>query len=140
MTHHPQDPEARLEQLAQRLGEREAARIDPQKVTWAVMSRLRQKPARRPWWSAARLVPLGAAATILLAAGLGLVQVIGGGEHEATPAILVDVADLETEQLEEVLDSLSVETPVAEFVTVGLYDLSESELEQLLQSMESMEG
>jgi negative regulator of sigma E activity len=140
MAHQPQDSEARLEQLAQRLGQREADGIDPQKVAWRVMARLRQEPARRPWWSAARLVPLAAAATIVLAAGFGLVQVIGGPDVPVEQVLPVDVADLEAEQLEEVLDSLSVETPVAELVTVGLYDLSENELEQLLQSMDSMEG
>jgi negative regulator of sigma E activity len=140
MAHQPQDSEARLEQLAQRLGQREADGIDPQKVAWRVMARLRQEPARRPWWSAARLVPLAAAATIVLAAGFGLVQVIGGPDVSVEQVLPVDVADLEAEQLEEVLDSLSVETPVAELVTVGLYDLSENELEQLLQSMDSMEG
>jgi hypothetical protein len=104
------------------------------------MARLRREPARRPRWSAARLVPLAAAATIVLAAGVGLMQVMGSDDAAFEPAIPVDVADLETEQLEEVLDSLTVETPVAELVTVGLYDLSENELEQLLQSLESMEG
>jgi hypothetical protein len=86
------------------------------------------------------LAPLAAAATIALAAGFGLIQVMGGGEQVIEPAIPVDVADLETDQLEEVLDSLSFETPAAELVAVGLYDLNESELEALLQTMESMEG
>jgi hypothetical protein len=140
MTHQPQDPETRLEQLARRLGEREAAGIDPQKVAWAVTARLRQTPVRRRWWSPTRLAPLAAAATIALAAGFGLIQVMGGGEQVIEPAIPVDVADLETDQLEEVLDSLSFETPAAELVAVGLYDLNESELEALLQTMESMEG
>jgi hypothetical protein len=140
MTHQPQDPEARLEQLAQQLGRREADGIDPQKVAWVVMARLRREPAHRRWWSAARLVPLAAAATIVLAAGLGLARVIGGPDIPVEQVIPVDVADLETEQLEAVLDSLSIETPVAELVTVGLYDLSENELELLLQSLDSMEG
>ena len=139
MTHHPQDPEARLEQLARRLGEREAEGIDPQQVAWKVMARLKREPARRPWWSPARLVPLAAAATVLLAVGFGIRQ-LGTGRGPVEPAVPIEVADLEAEQLQEVLDSLAFETPMAELVEVGLYDLSETELEDLLQSMESVEG
>ena len=47
-----------------------------------------------------------------------------------------EVAELETEELEAVLDSLGVDVPVSELVSVGLYDLTESELASLLETME----
>lgn len=125
-----------IEQLARRLGERAAAEVDPQKMAWAVMARLRQESRQRPWFLRFGLVPTAAAATLLLASGLALHQVVftgGNGFVFPTPVEIEDMADVE---LEEVLDSLAWDTPVSELLPVALADLDESELTELLESME----
>jgi len=57
----------------------------------------------------------------------------GNGFVFPTPVEIEELADTE---LEEVLDSLSWETPVSELMPVTLADLDESELLELLESME----
>lgn len=135
MTGQRQNPEELLEDLARRLGADEAAGVDPQRVAWAVTARIRRGPTRRAWWLRHPLVPIAAAASLVLALGLGGRELLRrhGPEGVAVP---VEVAELQDEQLEEVLDSLSVETPVSELVPVALYQLDESELTALLKAME----
>ena len=125
----------RLERLARRLGEREAAAIDPASMAQRVEARLRE-PVSQPrrvwmrWW-----VPLAAAASVILAVGLGL-QMRGDGTGVEVAAVPAEIADLETDELEEVLDSLAIDVPVSELVSVGLYELTETELAALLETME----
>jgi len=125
-----------IEHLAKQLGERAAAELDPQRTAWAVMARLRQDTKRRPWILRFGLVPMAAAATVVLASGIGIHQLVtsgGNGFVFPTPVEIEELADVE---LEEVLDSLEWETPVSELMPVTLADLDESELTELLESME----
>jgi len=125
-----------LERLAKQLGERLAADIDPQKTAWAVLARLRSAPQRRPWWRRVGLVPVAAAATLMLVSGLAIRQWVSSGGSGMTLPVPVELQDLAHEELAEVLDSLEWEVPVSELVPLTLADLSESELRELLQSME----
>lgn len=125
-----------LERLAKQLGDRPAAAIDPQKTAWAVLARLRSSPQRRPWWRRVGLVPVAAAATLMLASGLAIRQWVSNGGSGMTMPVPVELQDLAHEELAEVLDSLEWEIPVSELVPLTLADLSESELQELLQSME----
>jgi hypothetical protein len=124
-----------LERLARRLGEREAAAIDPAAMARRVGARLREpvpqpRRLRMRWW-----VPLAAAATLILAVGVGL-QMRGNGAGTDVAAVPAEIADLDADELEEVLDSLAVDVPLSELVSVGLYELTETELATLLETME----
>lgn len=128
--------DANLERLAKQMGARPAAAIDPQKTAWAVLTRLRSSPQQRPWWRRVGLVPVAAAATLMLASGLAIRQWVSNGGSGMTLPVPVELQDLAHEELAEVLDSLEWEVPVSELVPLTLADLSESELQELLQAME----
>jgi hypothetical protein len=135
MTSDDFERDDQLRQLARRLGEREAAGIDPMMMARRVQAGLAEPaPLPRVRWSRVWM-PLAAAATLTLAVGIG-VQVRGSGEGFDGPVVPADVAELDAEELEAVLDSLAVDVPVSELVTVGLYELTESELATLLETME----
>ena len=125
----------RLQEMARRVGEREAAGIDPTAMAARVRAGLAAPaPAPPVRWTRA-WVPLAAAATLILAVGVGF-ELRGSGEGFDGPVVPAAVAELETDELEAVLDSLAVDVPVSEMVTVGLYELTESELAALLETME----
>ncbi len=128
--------ERELTELARQLGAEAERRVDPPRVAAGVMARLRARPEARPWWRPARLIPLAAAAAAVLAVGLGLRELSRSQTDGQAAAVPVELHELAVAELGEVLDSLHVDAPVAELVPVGLYDLDESELTQLLQSME----
>lgn len=127
--------EEQLVRLARRLGEREAAGVDAQKTAWAVLARLRREPARQAWRARMRPVRLAAAASVILAVGLGIRELARPGTAEEV-VVPVEFAELPDDVLQEVLDSLSLDAPVSELVPVALNDLSESELTVLLETME----
>lgn len=135
MNGNDRSAEERLVRLARHLGEREATGVDPQRTAWAVMARLRSRPARQGWWSRVRLAPLAATASLILAVGFGVRELTRGGVAEEA-LVPVELADLATDALQEMLDTLALDTPVSELVPVGLYELSETELTALLEAME----
>src|SRR5437867_2535021 len=111
-----------LESAARRLGERAAARLDVEKTTGAVVARL-QTAGVAPWWAAPGL---RAAAVVVLALGLGLFYRGVGGRPASTVAASPELQTLSVDELQEVLDSLVVEAPVAHRSgTSGLADLDE---------------
>jgi hypothetical protein len=125
-----------LEQLAKQLGAKAAANVDAQKTAWAVLARLRSTPVTHPWWHRFGLVPAAAAAGVILAAGLGIHQWLTPGEALPSLPLPIELNELATNELTEVLDSLEFEAPVAELVPASLADLSENQLRDLLASME----
>jgi len=125
-----------IEQLAKQLGERAASEVDPQKTAWAVMGRLRRESKRRPWLLRFGLVPMAAAATLVLASGIAIHQLVTSGGNGFVFPMPVEIEEMADVELEEVLDSLVLETPVSELLPVALADLDESELTELLESME----
>lgn len=122
-----------LEGAARRLGERAAARLDVERTSGAVVARLRTARAA-PWWAAPGL--LRTAAVVVLALGIGVFY--RGGRTGAMTALVspVQLEPLSVDELEEVLDSLVVETPVSRDAAVGLADLDEGQLTELLRRME----
>ena len=135
MNAHDRDAEERLVRLARQLGRLEGSHVDAQRVASAVLARLRTQPAKRTWWSTRRLVPLVAAASVLVALGVGLRALTHRGAAAEAP-VPIEVADLPEDALQEVLDSLALDAPMAELVHVALDELSESELTALLEAME----
>jgi hypothetical protein len=128
--------EGELDHLAKQLGERAAARVDPEKTAWAVLARLRRAPEQRRWWQRVGLVPVAAAATVFLASALAINVWIGSGGSGIAPPLPVEIEELAANELTEILDSLSLELPIAEVVPATLSDLNEVQLERLLESME----
>jgi hypothetical protein len=130
--------ERQIEHLAKRLGAEAGDRVDPERTAWGVMARLRRERKPAAWWRRRIPVPaLAAAATVALAVGVTQPwEWSANGASTFELPMQVTLSDLETEELTQVLDSLEYDVPVSEFVTVGLDDLTEAELEALLETME----
>lgn len=130
--------DGRLEQLAKGLGRKAAEGLDVEATARAVLHRIRTEPVRVVWWRRAPVLQaLAAAAVVVITAGIlvtGLLQREAPGSVGLPAA--TELADLSVDELEEVFDSLAVEAPVYELADAGLYDLTESELEELLQLLE----
>lgn len=126
--------EDRIEQLAPELGHRAAARVDVEATATAVLERLRE-PVRVVWW---RSTAFRVAAAVVLVLGTGVLVHDGSsrGDGERVVTAPVELRDLATTELAQVLDSLELARPVHELVPVGLDDLTESELQELLRTME----
>jgi hypothetical protein len=129
--------EKELERIAGSLGRRAADRLDVERAAVTVVTRLRSEPAQRPaWWAGPTLLRLAAAIAITLG-GLFTYRLVSRRPSTVSPD--VPVAALQTlspDELEEVLDSLSIEAPAYETVAVGLHDLNDQELSELLHRME----
>jgi hypothetical protein len=129
--------ERRIEELARQLGDHQSRDVDPDAVADAVMARLRRHTTRERRWTVEFRV-LRAAAAIILVGGSGLVFNASRQPSSGPPSFGVSVVldGLGTGELVEVLDSLEYDTPVSEYVSGGINDLSESELQELLATME----
>jgi anti-sigma factor RsiW len=130
--------EREIERLARELGARAAGRIDVERTAQAVLQRVKEHRAQPVWW---RRVPLleavASAAVIVLVAGVLLVGRFGAGNGDVGGTVaLAELQELSTEELAEVFDSLLFEAPVYESSTVGLQDLNEEQLRELLELME----
>lgn len=129
--------ERRIEQLARHLGDDRGNGVDPDAMAEAVVARLRSHANRERRW-AIEFKVLRAAAAIILIVGSGLVLNEARQQPSGPSSFGVPVAleGLGTNELEQVLDSLDYEAPTSELVASGLNDLSESELQELLATME----
>ena len=133
--------DAKLQELAQRLGTRAAERLDVERTAQAVVARLREeRQAPRQVWARIPASWLRIAAALVIVAGAGVVtrgirQLPSGA---AAPVETVDLSDMSAPQLRELLRT--VEQPGApEPVSsqdVGLEDLSPAQLRTLLASLE----
>ncbi len=131
-----------LEQLAKTLGARPADQLDVERVTAGVLAKMRAdrgaaERRKRAWWSAPVVLRLAAAVAVLATGG-----VVARGVLErrgAQPLTVVSapiLRDLSADELVEVFDSLGIEAPVHEGLAVGLENLNEAQLQELLRLME----
>ena len=140
----------RLNEIAQRVGERAAERLDVQATARKVVERLRAgdqgEEPRRPSWVQPVWLRI-AAAIVLLAGGVFLVQRVATDEmesgHQGVAAHIVadDLADLTTAQLQEVLtdfDQLMDSTVSPEDSAGAEYE--ELDAQQLQTVLRSLEG
>ena len=136
--------DAKLEELARRLGAGAAERLNVERVAGAVVERLRSEPEveRRgpsPWWMQPRW--LRAAAIVVLMVGVGAV-VRGLLQRESrhhAHYIAEDLQDLSASQLREVLGTLD-ETLQAATPPSSEDDLNDLTTEQLQALLRSLEG
>jgi hypothetical protein len=136
--------DAKLEELARRLGAGPAERLNVERLAGAVVERLRNEPTveRRgpsPWWMQPRW--LRAAAVVVLMVGVGLVVrglIHSGSRHQAR-YIAEELEDLSTGQLREVLGTLD-ETLQAASPPSSEDDLNDLTTEQLQALLRSLEG
>jgi len=137
-------PDAKLQEVAQRLGARAAERLDVERTAQAVVERLRTEPRAevrvlgwiQPAW-------LRIAAVLLLLIGASVVALNVRGPQPTTPLPPAsaggELSELSGDELRIVLAALEepgVERQGVSPQDVGLEDLSALELRALLQSLE----
>ncbi len=143
MIDEPMD-DARLEELARRLGAGAAERLNVERIAGAVVERLRSEPQverRRPLPRWLQPKWLAAAAIVVLIVGAGLVvrgRMHSGSRHPAH-YIAEDLQDLSASQLREVLGTLD-ETLQAATPPSSEDDLNDLTTEQLQALLRSLEG
>jgi hypothetical protein len=135
-------PDARLREVAQRLGARAAARLDVERTAQAVVARLRVPPPRSAaGWVRMQPVWLKVAAVAVALLGWGLLA--RGTREPPTMSALVapmgeDLSDLTAEQLRDAMRSL--EEPLlgetAGAPDTALDGLDAHELRTLLHALE----
>ena len=133
--------DAKLQELAQRLGAQAAERLDVERTAQAVLARLRAEPrtagARWAWIQPAWL-RIAAAVVIVVGVGGVVRSVFRDRTAAAVAAAGTELNDLSTAQLRAVLEA--VELPATEETIsaqdVSLDDLSAPQLRALLQSLE----
>lgn len=124
-----------LERIAAQLGSRGASRIDVDRTAWAVLARLKTERVVR-WWASPALLRIAAGVALTVGAGLFAYRAARTPERPAAVASPVLLQSLSRDELEEVLDSLAFEAPAFEHVAVGLHDLNDDQLRELLRNME----
>lgn len=131
-----------IERLAQELGADEARKVDVDRVANRVVAQLGQGRAegrgffRRPipWRRVAGLRAAVAAGLLVIGGIIGLRALRDNGA-EAELVGVPGLQELSTGELNVVLDSLAFEAPAYRLAVVGLDDLDESQLQQLLEAL-----
>ncbi|HWP38521.1 MAG TPA: hypothetical protein VNL18_13305 [Gemmatimonadales bacterium] len=134
--------ERELERIARHMGERAARSVNPERVAAGVLARLRAAPpeTRRPlplrlFYAAPTALRVAAAVALIATGGL-LARGALRDRPEAPALVAPFLPELSLDELSEVLDSMVLEAPVPEDLTVGLTDLTEAQLRELLKLME----
>jgi hypothetical protein len=124
-----------LEQLAGRLGEAAAGRIDVERVAEEVTARLRTAGGS-PGRGIGRWLAMAAGVALVAGAGwLTLARDVTPPALGPAPGLLPGLSDLSTTELHQVLDSLRPPAP-ARLGRATLDDLDAEQLEVLLAMME----
>ncbi|MBI3982461.1 MAG: hypothetical protein HY337_06085 [Gemmatimonadetes bacterium] len=130
-----------LEAIARRLGDRAARSVDPDRVAAGILARLRSappaqdRPIVRLFFRAPVALRVAAAIAVLVTGGL-VTRTLLVDPREPVTLIAPFLPELSADELTEVLDSLAFEAPLPEDLAVGLTDLTESQLRELLRLME----
>ena len=135
--------DARLQDIAKRLGAQAAERLDVELTARLVVERLRQQPAVRPVWVATAWLRIAAALAIVVGGALVVRQVWPRYEHRGDAAHFVadDLSDLSTDQLRDVLARLDETLDRRSTVLPeGSADFDELDAQQLRAVLRSLEG
>jgi len=132
--------DARLQDIAKRLGARAAERLDVDQMARAVVEGLREQPAARPSWIQAPWLRIAAALVILVGGALLARQLAPSRDEGHAVAHLVtdDLRDLSADQLRQVLNTLdeALESGRTAPSDSTLDDLDEQLLRAVLRSLE----
>ena len=135
--------DARLQDIAKRLGAQAAERLDVERTARLVVERLRQQPAARPAWIQIAWLRIAAVLVIVVGGAFAVRQVWPRHEHRGDTAHFVadDLSDLSTDQLRDVLarldETLDRRTTV---LPEGSTDIDELDAQQLRVVLRSLEG
>ena len=137
--------DAKLQELAQRLGARAAERLDVAAVAEKVVARLRvgEQPVPAPSWVSPRWLRIAAALVILIGGVISVARLIPGRRPGVSPAHVAhlvedDLSDLSTIELRDVLSQF--DEIVTTTVSPDSTDLRELDAQQLRQMLRSLEG
>lgn len=127
--------DGRLRELAGRMGERAAARIDVEATAEAVVRRLREPATVAQRWSLTSALRIAAVVAVLVGGGMVISRVVP--QPAATDVALIDLVDLTAEDLNELLATFdeTLEGSAAD-PDAGFEGLTEQQLRELLRTME----
>ena len=136
------DDDAKLQDIAKRLGARAAERLNVDQTARAVVERLREQPAARSAWVQPAWLRI-AAALVILAGGVFALRQVWSGNSDGHAAHFVadDLRDLSADQLRDVLATLD-ETLTRDSTTLpdGTAEMDELDAQQLRAVLRSLEG
>lgn len=137
--------EARIEQLAKRLGSDAAERLDVRATARKVVERLREAPAKRTTWAQPTWLRIAAAVVLLVGGGVLVgrlttgVQSPGIGNHGAH-YVADDLNDLSATELQDVLRSFDAIISTDSVAPSDNSDLHQLDAQQLREVLRSLEG
>ncbi|OLC09254.1 MAG: hypothetical protein AUH41_05745 [Gemmatimonadetes bacterium 13_1_40CM_66_11] len=137
--------EARLENLAKRLGAAAAERLDVAAAARTVVERLREQPVRRTVWIQQTWLRIAAALVVLVGGSVVVSRLTptrsGGSPAHGTHFVADDLDDLSTDQLRDVLATFDqIVGSDSVVVPEGSTDLHELDAQQLRAMLRSLEG
>ena len=134
--------DAKLQEVAQRLGARAAERLDVERAAQAVVDRLRTEPGAevRVGWIRPAWLRIAALLVMVVGAGVVALNVRIPGFMPPVPSATAggELSELSGDELREVLESvaqLGGEQQAVSAQDVGLDELSASQLRALLESL-----
>jgi hypothetical protein len=134
--------DAKLQELAQKLGARAAERLDVERTARAVVERLRTEPRAEVWvWIRPAWLRIAAAVVVLVGAGaVALEMRTPPTSKPARVAAAGELGDLSAEQLREVLEVVGQpegeQQQTVSAQEVGLEQLTAPQLRALLEALE----
>ena len=127
----------RLNELAQRLGAREAEGLDVETAARNVVARLRE-PERRPSWIRPAVLRIAAMIVVLVGGVFFLKDRNDTAAHRGTHLVADDLSDLSNEELQSVWAGF--EQMLDSTVAPTSPDLNELDAQQLQTVLRSLEG
>ena len=127
--------DGKLHELAGKIGERAAARLDVEAAAQAVVRRLREPAVVAPRWSWRGALRIAAVVAVLAGSGLLASRLIP--RPAATDVALIDLVDLTADDLQNVLATFeeTLAAPAADN-DAGFEGLTEQQLRELLRNLE----
>jgi hypothetical protein len=135
---------ARIEQLAKRLGTAAAERLDVSATARKIVERLREAPEQRASWIQPRWMRIAAAVVVLLGGGVLVGRLTTGQRaaagHHAAHYVADDLNDLSAAELRDVLtsfdDIISTDSVSPSDSSSDLHQLDPQQLREVLRSLE----
>ena len=132
--------DAKLENLAKRLGASAAERLNVEATTRKVLAELRQAPARRRTWIEVHWLRIAAAVVVLIGGGLTVRRIlpVPPVREQTNHLVADDLGDLSVDELKDVLDRFDelLDSNGAGVDSTDLRELDAQELRAVLRSLE----